>query len=139
VEWIGPTGATELGNTPGNEVVLMQYTGLKDKNGREIYEGEIYCHKNVYNCIVQQVKWMPKQAGFNIDSRYIDETEVIGNIYENPGAAGGGAMKTTVIPGPPLTDEEAIISTLAPWHWHYADEPPREIPHDEPLTAEDLL
>jgi hypothetical protein len=56
-----------------------------------------------------------------------------------PAAAGGGAVKNTVIPGPPLTDEEAIISTLAPWHWRYADEPPREIPHDEPLTAEDLL
>jgi hypothetical protein len=35
-----------------------------------------------------------RSLGLNsYDSRYIDETEVIGNIYENPGAAGGGAMR----------------------------------------------
>lgn len=69
---------------------LMQSTGLKDKNGTEIYEGDII--KNSYDEIYT-VKWFDAaflleekyNGGFDYHELYLeDNKKVIGNIYENP-------------------------------------------------------
>lgn len=83
-------------NHIGNGLVFMQCTGLKDKNRKLIYEGDIVKFKfgNGYrNGKVEysQTIWSISNAKF-INRAYIggalinmySESEIIGNIYENP-------------------------------------------------------
>ena len=75
----------------GNDIVLMQYTGLKDKNRKEIYEGDICSFKGgKYEIQYGETlmgffqKMVPKHTGHFLQNQNMNKCEVIGNIYENP-------------------------------------------------------
>jgi uncharacterized phage protein (TIGR01671 family) len=77
--------------------IPMQYTGLKDKNGKDIYEGDILktptaVWKDIFNYtyvqyrsdIASYVKRGEDNRGYVRLEIRVEQVEIIGNIYENP-------------------------------------------------------
>lgn len=81
-------GNTRIRYDQLDRIVLLQYTGLNDKNGIEIYEGDILFepHEEEYPQVIfdEGVFYLRYSTFVHPLFEECDSLEIVGNIYENP-------------------------------------------------------
>lgn len=75
----------------GQDIELMQYTGLKDKNGVEIFEGDVVNIIEGELKIIGEICFQDGVFGHHEENRYTpfnrlinSKLEIIGNVHQNP-------------------------------------------------------
>jgi uncharacterized phage protein (TIGR01671 family) len=91
-----PDEPYHLTNPQADNCIPMQFTGLHDKNGKEIYEGDVVEQTYWSNGAKERgvISYSPDarfvwdqhgdQSGYGLSGQDADRREIIGNIYENP-------------------------------------------------------
>jgi len=79
---------------PDEDIEFMQYTGLKDKNGKEGYHHSLIKHEfrnqgNPIEIIWDDGSWKGRYcgsrfSGFALNQWEMSQAEIIGNLYDNP-------------------------------------------------------
>lgn len=98
VQWDGFSGVQP--NTVIEEETICQCTGLKDKNGKLIFENDIVAYWDTYSTengqseadCIGKVVWDDETISFQVTNRLSaesyevlgDECSVVGNVFDNP-------------------------------------------------------